>query len=111
MTWKQKALIQRACASLPLGNEALYYFLQRKFGSLRHDPDPLPNLREAAGIAADLAGQNAPVEGLRVMEVGTGRRLDMPLAFYLLGAASVSFRRGTHTDHCHISGRQGFMDV
>ena len=89
MTWKQKALIQRGCASLPFGNEELYYFLQRKFGSLRHDPDPLPNLREAAGIAADLAKAGTPPEGRRVMEVGTGRRLDMPLAFYLLGAASV----------------------
>jgi SAM-dependent methyltransferase len=90
MNWKQKAFIQRSCAALPFGREAAYYFLQRSCGSLRHDPDPMPNLREAAGIAADLAAQGTPAEGRRVMEVGSGRRLDMPLAFYLLGAASVS---------------------
>jgi hypothetical protein len=89
MKWKQKALIQRSCAMLPFGNEAVYYLLQRKFGSLRYEPDPLPNLREAAGIASDLAAHGMPPEGRRVMEVGTGRRLDMPLAFHLLGAASV----------------------
>ena len=89
MNWKRKALIQRACASLPVGSEALYYFLQSTFGSLRYAPDPMPNLREAAGIASDLAAHGALPEGRRVMEVGTGRRLDMPIAFYLLGAVSV----------------------
>jgi SAM-dependent methyltransferase len=89
MNWRQKAFIQRACAALPRGNEALYYFLQSNFGSLRQAPDPMPNLRAAAGLASDLAAHNALPEGRRVMEVGTGRRLDMPLAFYLLGATSV----------------------
>jgi hypothetical protein len=89
MNWKQKAIIQRVCAALPAGNEALYYFLQSYFGSLRQSPDPMPNLREAVGLASDLAAHNALLAGRRVMEVGTGRRLDMPLAFYLLGAGSV----------------------
>lgn len=89
MTWKTKALIQRACASLPVGSEAAYYFLQKNLGSLRFAPDPMPNLRDLADIAKDLAQAGFSIAGKRVMEVGTGRRIDMPVGLYLLGASSV----------------------
>ncbi len=89
MNWKTKCLIQRACAALPIGKESAYYFLQSNFGAGRFPPNPMPNLREMATIASDLASLGFSIEGKRVMEVGTGRRLDMPMAFYLLGAASV----------------------
>ena len=50
----------------------------------------MPNLRDLVDIVNDLTkSASFSVEGKRVMEVGTGRRLDMPLGFYLLGAASV----------------------
>jgi hypothetical protein len=45
----------------------------------------MPNLRDAALILREVPFR---LQGRRVMEVGTGRRLDMPLAFYLAGAAS-----------------------
>lgn len=89
MHWKTKAFIQRACSALPVGAEAAYYGLQRKFGSLRQPPDPMPNIRDLADIANDLANSDFSIEGKRVMEVGTGRRLDMPMGLYLLGASSV----------------------
>lgn len=89
MDWKTKALIQRACSVLPVGAEAAYYGLQRNFGSLRRPPDPMPNIRDLVDIATDLAQSNFSIEGKRVMEVGTGRRLDMPMGLYLLGAASI----------------------
>jgi SAM-dependent methyltransferase len=46
-------------------------------------------MEEAAKIIAQLAGCGLSVRGARVMETGTGRRVDMPLAFYLCGARSV----------------------
>ena len=88
MHWKRKSTIQRACAALP-GKDAIYYFLQRHFGSLRQTPDPMPMLRGAAEIFLELAEMGHEVAGKRIMEIGTGRRLDMPVALYLCGARSV----------------------
>jgi hypothetical protein len=88
MNWKRKSLIQRTCAALP-ASESIYYFLQRNFGSLRRPPDPMPMMRAAAEIFAESASLGYPVDGRRVMEVGTGRRIEMPLAFYLCGAREV----------------------
>ena len=86
MNWKLKSLVQRVCAALPVGQEGAYFLIQRTLGRLRHPPEPWENLRAAAEIATELPWS---LEGMRVMEVGTGRRVDMPLAFYLLGAAHV----------------------
>jgi len=89
MNWKLKSAIQRTCARLPGGGESTYYFLQRSFGRMRRRPDSMPNLREASKLIAELRTLGFNLHGKRVMEVGTGRRLDMPLAFYLCGASSV----------------------
>ena len=86
--WKFKSALQRACAALPVKREPAYYFLQCAFGRpLRFNP--LPNMKEAAGIVAQLAACGLSMRGARVMETGTGRRVDMPLAFYLCGARSI----------------------
>lgn len=84
MNWKIKANLQRMCAALP-ASETIYYLLQSNLGVFRKAPDPMPNLRDAAGVLAELP---FPIAGKRVMEVGTGRRVDMPLAYFLAGAAS-----------------------
>jgi hypothetical protein len=88
MKWQRKALIQRVCSRLPAGN-ALYFMLQHQFGSLRRPPDPTRLLRECATLVSELRTAGHEVAGARVMEVGTGRRIDIPLGFYLAGAASV----------------------
>jgi hypothetical protein len=88
MQWQRKALIQRVCSRLPAGN-ALYFMLQHQFGSLRRPPDPSRLLRECATLVSELRTAGHEVTGARVMEVGTGRRIDIPLGFYLAGAASV----------------------
>jgi hypothetical protein len=88
LKWRTKATIQRAFARLPLGSEAAYYQLQRLGGNLRKPESPLPMFQHAAEIFADLARLGMPVEGARVLEVGTGHRIVMPLAFYLGGASS-----------------------
>jgi hypothetical protein len=86
--WRTKARVQRLCARLPFG-ESLYYGLQRRFGSLRQPPDPTFLLSEAARIARRLRDAGFPVAGARIMEIGTGRRLDVPIGFFLAGARSV----------------------
>lgn len=88
MRWQRKAQIQRACSRLPAGN-ALYYMLQRQFGSLRQAPDPSGLLKACVTLVSELRGSGHEVAGARLMEVGTGRRIDIPLGFFLAGAASV----------------------
>jgi methyltransferase family protein len=89
MNWKWKARIQRACASLPFLQEPVYYFLQSSFGRLRESHDPFPMLEACSELVTMLEDSGRPVSGARVMEVGTGRGLDMPLGFFLCGAESV----------------------
>ena len=88
MQWRRKAQIQRLFSRLPAGN-ALYYMLQRRFGSLRQNPDPTRLLRECSSLVAELRTADHEVAGARMMEIGTGRRIDMPLGLYLAGAASI----------------------
>ncbi len=82
-------MIQRVCGSLPFGNEAVYYALQRRFGSLKQPVPPDNMLSECARIVRRLRDAGYPMEGKRVMEVGPGRRLFMPIGYYLSGASSV----------------------
>ena len=89
MNWKLKSMVQRACATLPFAREDLYYGLQKTFGRSRTH-EPLEYFREAAEMAMQLAGAGRAIEGARVMEVGTGRGLDLPIGLYLCGAAHVT---------------------
>jgi len=90
MNWRTKAAIQRAISRLPFGRESVYYALQRNFGNLRN-PEPITDsLRYAADIFREIEKAGTPIQGARVFEFGTGHRINMPLAFYLAGAASVT---------------------
>src|ERR1700716_2552466 len=89
MNWRPKARLQRICASLPFFQEPIYYFLQRNFGYFSRPPDPFPMLEGCAELVAYLQAAGRPVEGARVMEIGTGRAIDMPIGFFLCGAASI----------------------
>jgi len=86
--WKLKAAVQRICARMP-ASETIYYAIQRRFGGLRRPPDPWPNLEGLREILMQLREIGFALPGKRVMEVGTGQRLDMPLGLYLCGAATV----------------------
>ena len=77
------------CAILPLGRDQIYYLLQRYFGGLVKGYDPLFMLSEAARISASLRALGVQIEGARVMEVGTGWRLDMPIGLYMCGAHTI----------------------
>jgi hypothetical protein len=89
MKWRVKAAVQRACAAIPVGGGAIYYSLQRALGLLR-DPDrPMRMLRTASRLVRELGELGFDLHGKRVLEVGTGWRVDMPIALYLCGAKSV----------------------
>ncbi len=98
VNWRWKARIQSACASLPWLAEPAYYFLQRAFGRLRRPPDPFFTLKGCAELVIFLRNAGRPVEGARMMEVGTGRALDMPIGFFLCGSQSVV----TFDLHCYL---------
>lgn len=89
MQWETKARIQRLCAALPVGGDSIYYSLQRFAGGLRQSPHPEPWLRAAVEIAGDLVAAGTNLEGARLVEVGTGRGLEMPAGFHLMGAGRI----------------------
>ena len=89
MKWRLKSAIQRACATVPLGSEAIYYGIQRSVGSLRKPAPPWEMLSAAASMISWLRDAGLPIQSSRMMEVGTGRRVDLPLGLFLGGAESI----------------------
>lgn len=86
MKWYVKALVQNGMALLPEAvAEPIYYCLQRNLGELRR---PLFDLRfdAATTTVALLREHHQGIEGKRVLEVGTGRTIDVPMALWLMGA-------------------------
>jgi SAM-dependent methyltransferase len=67
----------------------MYYKLQRTFGSLSRPGPFWEMLKASADMISWLREAGIPLDNARTMEVGTGRRIDMPLGFYLCGAKSV----------------------
>jgi SAM-dependent methyltransferase len=89
MKWKVKAFIQSIVARLPAGSRhASYYALQRVTGSFRRaHVDPF--FEAALTIARLIESQGGRVEGATFLEVGTGRRLTLPVLLWLMGAERV----------------------
>lgn len=89
MNWRLKAAIQNAIAMLPGPlSQRVYYAMQRRFGGLRAISVE-DKLRQGVEIAARAAANGQAVAGAAVLEVGTGRRLNLPISLWLQGAASV----------------------
>jgi SAM-dependent methyltransferase len=91
MNWRIKARIQNAVAMLPPSvSYPAYYWMQRRFGGLRRI-DPVKGFRKFVNACQRLEQVGAtPVDG-EFLEVGTGRQVTMPIAYWLCGA------RGTTT--------------
>lgn len=90
MNWRLKAAIQNAIALLPGPlSQRVYYAMQRRFGGLR-SPAVEDKLRQGVEVAERVEANGATVVGARVLEVGTGRRLGLPLALWLQGAERVT---------------------
>jgi hypothetical protein len=87
--WRVKAAVLKVFSLLPgaLGTK-LHYFTQSRLGALRK-LEPWTRL-EGALKASDLYCQfEGSLSDKRVLEVGTGWRINAPLAFALLGAETV----------------------
>lgn len=91
MNWKLKANIQKIVSLLPYFiSYPVYYYIQRNFGLLKKEKiNPIIGL--IAGIETCKKIQKldlSPIGGI-FLELGTGRRINTPLAFWLLGAQKV----------------------
>lgn len=89
MNWKITAAIQRCCAALPFGGEAIHYAMQRSAGGLRHGINLHTYFVTAAEVVKQLRSLDVQMDGARVMEIGTGQALGAPIAFYLCGAETI----------------------
>lgn len=86
MHWKIKAAVQNAIAALPESvSYGSYYRVQRLVGGLRKID---PTSRLAAGVETwkRLVAQGSDPTGKTFFEVGTGRMVSAPLAYWLMGA-------------------------
>jgi hypothetical protein len=89
MKWKQKALIQNLIAKLPPKlSYSTYYFVQRKFGGLK-EAKPVHQLQAAAKINQLIHQRGETVQDKTFLEVGTGRRVALPLGLWLCGAGQI----------------------
>jgi len=86
MDWRIKSAIQRAVARLPSSfGYDLYYWMQRNFGGLRR-LDPHEWIQAALEICRHIQAQGRNPRGKTFCEIGTGRRLGIPITLWLLGA-------------------------
>jgi SAM-dependent methyltransferase len=91
MDWKMKAAIQAALAKAPAAvGERAYYQMQSRFGSLNVAVGIDTRFAAASSIAAGAERAGRPIAGGHVLEVGSGRVPLMPIAFWLMGAESVT---------------------
>jgi hypothetical protein len=87
VNWRHKARLQNAIAALPLGSNAVYYAVQRTVGGLRSNRiDPFDRMKAAAGMVAWAESAGFDIRGKTVLEVGTGRMVDLPIGMWLCGA-------------------------
>lgn len=87
MHWKHKAILQNLVAKLPdTLSLAVYYKLQRRFGGLR-SIDPTKRLQAGISIWDKLRAAGGEPVGATFFEVGTGRMVNVPIAYWLMGAA------------------------
>jgi len=89
MDWRIKAAIQNTLARLPPRlSYSAYYWLQRRYGALRQI-NPRSQIQAAIQIAHAIQENGGSLPGKTCMEIGTGRRLNLPLVMWLLGTDRV----------------------
>lgn len=90
MNWRVKASIQNTVAKLPpsLANPA-YYWLQRRLGLMRRI-DPTKRMTGAIEFCEMLERTGSSPLDARFLEVGTGWRVNVPLALWMCGARAVT---------------------
>ncbi len=89
MNWRQKSDIQNVIAKLPLGiSYAAYYFVQRNWGGLRNI-NPINGLTAGIKVVQYIRQQGHLLEAKTFLEIGTGRRLNLPIVLWLCGASKI----------------------
>lgn len=87
MNWKTKARVQNAVAALPFASTKVYFAIQRRFGGLRRGlNNPVDRFIAAINMVEWIEDAGGSIKGKRVVEVGTGHMVNVPTAFWLLGA-------------------------
>lgn len=89
MKWYVKSLIQNGMAILPDSlAQPLYFQMQTRFGELRN---PLFDMRYTAAMdfVRALNEHHDGLQDKRVLELGTGRFVDVPMALWLMGAGEI----------------------
>ncbi|MEM6331093.1 MAG: class I SAM-dependent methyltransferase [Planctomycetota bacterium] len=87
MHWKLKAAAQNVLARLPHAwSHAAYYRLQRRYGGLRR-VDPTSRFDAAIHAWRLIQQQGVDPRGKTFFELGTGRAVNVPTAYWLMGAA------------------------
>lgn len=87
MRWRLKARIQNTVAKLPFGSERVYYAIQRTVGGLRSGQNhPVDRFKAAVEIVDWIEGAGRDFAGKRIVEIGTGHMVNLPTAFWLMGA-------------------------
>jgi len=89
MNWKIKAKIQNVVAALPDPlSHSIYYWLQRSFGSLRQ-VNPVNRLTVGIKIYKTIKQFRKNPIGKVFLEIGTGRRINIPIVYWLIGAKKI----------------------
>lgn len=91
MNWKLKAQLQNLIGILPEElSYTYYYWLQRNFGNLRNTKlSPVSRLKAGIETCKKIEQLGASPVDRVFLEIGTGRRINTPLAFWLLGANQI----------------------
>ena len=89
MKWKNKALIQNLVSKLPENlSYNIYYWLQRKFGALQ-SVNPVNVIASGVKTMNFIHQNGHSVEGKKILEIGTGRGINLPIAWWLCGASEI----------------------
>ena len=89
MNWKLKSQIQNLISLLPSSlSYSVYYYMQRNFGTLKK-VNPVKILKAGIETCKQIEKVGRSPIGSTFLEIGTGRRINTPLAFWLLGAEKV----------------------
>lgn len=89
MNWKVKAFIQNFISLLPESlSEELYYYIQSKFGDLKVI-SPIERLQAGATIFKLIKKQKMQFDNKVFFELGTGRRLNLPISLWLLNSGDI----------------------
>ncbi|HCV43658.1 MAG TPA: hypothetical protein DGH68_09255 [Bacteroidetes bacterium] len=90
MNWKQKAMIQKFIAMLPSKlSYAVHYQFQRWFGGLRTVDPTQEHLVGAITIANYITRHGGTIDSKTFLELGPGRRVNLPIALWLCGASRI----------------------